>query len=166
MLFYFSFYSICLYSIIRVHCSLNTHTHKNLQELRFFTIVHIEFNLAMFLLLFWFWATHLCLKTQYWHNVCQCSIMNQESIINVDHWLKNVICQDRQFLIDIEIYFAIKQREVDRCQYLKEQILTRYSTDMSVLSSWCLYSRLIEMLELTGGFSGALKHYHRFPGLY
>ena len=120
----------------------------------------------MFLLFILIWATHLCLKTQYWHNVCQCSIMNRESIIGVDHWLKNVICQDRQFLIDIEIYFAVKQREVDRCQYLREQILTRYSTDMSVLSSWCLYSRLIEMLELTGGFAGALKHYHRFPGLY
>ena len=92
--------------------------------------------------------------------------MNQESIINVDHWLKNIICQDRQFLIDIEIFFAIQQREVDRCQYLREQILTRYSTSMSVLSSWCLYSGLMEMLSYTGGFSGALKHYQRFPGLY
>ena len=92
--------------------------------------------------------------------------MNQESIINVDHWLKNVICQDRQFLIDIEIYFAIQQREVDRCQYLREQILARYSTNMSVLSSWCLYSALMQLLALAGGFSGALKHYHRFPGLY
>ena len=69
----------------------------------------------MFLLIILIWATHLCLKKQYWHNMCQCSIMNQESIINVDHWLKNVICQDRQFLIDIEIFFALKQREVDQC---------------------------------------------------
>ena len=114
-MFYFLFYLIKLYSVIRVHGSLkHTHTQKNLQKLRFFTIVQIEFNLCNVFTLVLIWATHLCLKTQYWHNVCQCSIMNQESIINVDHWLKNVICQDRQFLIDIEIYFAIKQREVDR----------------------------------------------------